>query len=176
MSTKGVVACALGGAIISTALLGSWLTTEVEARTASVKPDERPAHSRKGQKKDAKNRKTATESQTPQRTTERIASTKEKGTRLGKFSITAYSYYRDRRGGLSKTATGVLPRAGRTIAVDPRIIPLGSRVYIEGVGERIAEDTGGKIKGKKLDLFLPSVQDCIEFGRRQHEVHIIAKE
>lgn len=192
MSRKGVVACALGGAIISTTLLGSWLTREAEARTVSTKTSERAVHDRKNHKKTPKTRGTekttppsqqtshtraqSVETKNQKRATDRAASASIKGARIGKFSITAYSHYRNRRGGLSKTATGALPRAGRTVAVDPRVIPLGSRIYIEGIGVRIAEDTGGKIKGKKLDLFLPSVQDCIQFGVRQREVHLIAQD
>lgn len=174
MFTKSVVACAIGGAIVSTTLLGSLLTGEAQARTISPKTGEQGAHTRKGHKKNSKPR--ALEANSRQSTAAQAAPTKTKSTRMGTFSVTAYSYYRNRHGGLSKTATGTLPQAGRTVAVDPRVIPLGSRVYIEGVGERIAEDTGGKIKGKKLDLFLPSVQECLQFGVRQREVHIMAKD
>ena len=50
------------------------------------------------------------------------------------------------------TATGTIATAGRTIAVDPKIIPLGSTVIING-REYIAEDTGGGIRGYKVDIF-----------------------
>jgi 3D (Asp-Asp-Asp) domain-containing protein len=53
------------------------------------------------------------------------------------------------------------------------VIPLGSRLYIEGIGELIAEDTGRRIKGKILDIFLPSVKECIQFGKRQRDVDLI---
>jgi 3D (Asp-Asp-Asp) domain-containing protein len=59
------------------------------------------------------------------------------------------------------------------VAVDPRVIPLGTKIHIEGVGERIAEDTGGKVKGRILDLFLPSVQACRQFGLQYQEVHLM---
>ena len=42
------------------------------------------------------------------------------------------------------------------IAVDPNVIPLGSKVYVEGYGEAIAADTGGAIKGNKIDVHVPS--------------------
>src|SRR5262245_59261035 len=58
---------------------------------------------------------------------------------LGRFKLTAYSGPQ-LGGARAITATGTCARAGRTVAVDPKVIPLGSRVYIEGVGERIAED------------------------------------
>jgi len=55
------------------------------------------------------------------------------------------------------------------------VIPLGSKIHIEGVGERIAEDSGGRIKGKKLDLFLPSVERCRQFGVRLRNVQAIVE-
>ena len=51
-----------------------------------------------------------------------------------------------------------------TIAVDPSIIPLGSKVYIPGYGLAIASDTGGLIKGNRIDLFLNSEDECINWG------------
>ena len=52
----------------------------------------------------------------------------------------------------------------KVIAVDPTVIPLGSKVYVEGYGNAIAEDTGGAIKGNRIDRFIPSEQDAINFG------------
>lgn len=72
-----------------------------------------------------------------------------------------------------KTASGTVPTSGRTIAVDPRVIPLGTVIEIEGIGKRIAEDTGGHVKGKKLDVFLPTVQACLQFGVRSRKVYIV---
>ncbi|MCS6926874.1 MAG: 3D domain-containing protein [Candidatus Binatia bacterium] len=97
---------------------------------------------------------------------------KRKGTakRLGIFTVRAYTHYTHPP---NKTASGTAPRAGRTVAVDPRVIPLGSRIYVEGIGELVAEDTGTNIKGRSLDLFLPSIRDCRQFGRRQHDVYLI---
>ena len=66
-----------------------------------------------------------------------------------------------------------MPATGRTVAVDPTVIPLGTKLHIEGVGVRIAEDTGRKIKGKKLDLFLSSMGDCTRFGVRARQVYIL---
>ena len=75
---------------------------------------------------------------------------------LGHFRTTAYT--RDTRSS-GRTASGTRPSHERTVAVDPRIIPLGTKIEIEGIGVRIAEDTGGHVKVKKLDLYLPSVPD-----------------
>jgi 3D (Asp-Asp-Asp) domain-containing protein len=92
---------------------------------------------------------------------------------LGRFKLTAYSGPQ-RGGARAITATGTCARAGRTVAVDPTVIPLGSRVYIEGVGERIAEDIGGGIKGHHIDLYLPTVTKARVFGVQRGTVHVLA--
>lgn len=89
---------------------------------------------------------------------------------LGSFATTAYTQYHSPP---QRTARGKLPAVGRTVAVDPKVIPLGTRLYIEGVGVRIAEDTGKKIRGKKLDLYLSSMGACTRFGVRARNVYIL---
>ncbi|MDZ5253192.1 3D domain-containing protein [Clostridium sp. LIBA-8841] len=61
-----------------------------------------------------------------------------------------------------------------TIAVDPNVIPLGSKVYIPGYGYAIASDTGGVIKGNIIDLYMNSNDECKSWGRRQVTLHIVA--
>lgn len=56
-------------------------------------------------------------------------------------------------------------QAGRTIAVDPKLIRLGSKVRMSGK-EYIAEDTGGAIKGKRIDLFVGSHSEAMKFGKK----------
>ncbi|RAP73324.1 3D domain-containing protein [Paenibacillus montanisoli] len=65
------------------------------------------------------------------------------------------------------TASGSRVTEGRTIAVDPRVIPMGWWVYIEGIGFRRAEDTGSAIKGNKIDVFYESLSYATKFGRKQ---------
>lgn len=72
---------------------------------------------------------------------------------LGQFVITYYWPGEDRYGKL--TSTGVIAEEGKTIAVDPSVIPYGSKVLING-NEYIAEDCGGAIKGNKIDIFVES--------------------
>lgn len=60
-----------------------------------------------------------------------------------------------------------------TIAVDPRVIPLGSRVYVEGYGYAIAEDIGGAIKGNIIDVFFYSESEAQSWGRRPVKVYIL---
>ncbi|MEA4900222.1 3D domain-containing protein [Desulfitobacterium sp.] len=82
------------------------------------------------------------------------------------MEATAYTYTGN------KTATGIEPREG-IIAVDPRVIPLGTQVYVEGYGYAVAADTGGLIKGNIIDVFFPSFQRCINWGRRPVKVYVI---
>ena len=66
------------------------------------------------------------------------------------------------------------PNGISTIAVDPSVIPLGSKVYIPGYGYAIASDTGGAIKGHIIDLFMNSESACINWGRRNITIYIVA--
>lgn len=69
------------------------------------------------------------------------------------------------------TATGTTPEVGRTIAVDPAVIPLGSEIEIDGKSY-IAEDTGGAIKGNRIDIFVASHEAAYEKGVIQETVYI----
>lgn len=74
------------------------------------------------------------------------------------------------------TAVGTKPETFKTVAVDPRVIPLGSLFYIDGFPNTIflAEDTGGDIKGNRIDIFHKSKKWCLNtWGRRTVNVHII---
>lgn len=92
---------------------------------------------------------------------------------------TAYDLSPEENGGYGgQSATGV-PLDKGVIAVDPRVIPLGSRVYIEAIdgswsyGYAVAADTGGAIKGKRVDLCYRTQYECIQFGRRACRVYIL---
>lgn len=89
---------------------------------------------------------------------------------LGEFEVTAYCGCEKCCGG-GKTATGTIPTENRTIAVDPKIIPYGSHVIINGQ-EYIAEDTGGAIKGNRIDIYFKTHEEAVEFGRQDLEVYI----
>ncbi|WNC14943.1 ubiquitin-like domain-containing protein [Brevibacillus brevis] len=76
--------------------------------------------------------------------------------------------------GYGRTATGVKAQPGHTIAVDPRVIPYGWWVYIEGVGYRRAEDTGGAMRGGKIDVFVSTESEAVRFGRKRNKtVYVI---
>jgi len=88
-----------------------------------------------------------------------------------KMTATAYT-----GGGLTSMGIKVVrdPNGLSTIAVDPSVIPLGSKVYIPGYGYAIAADTGGAIKGHKIDLYLNSQSECYQWGVRTVTVQIVA--
>jgi 3D (Asp-Asp-Asp) domain-containing protein len=161
MVTNCVKACLVSGAIASTMVPGSPLITSGDGTSLrkqnnrEVSPDISPLPTVKvaTEKADVKAKR-------------RPASRRA----LGRFRMTAYTRYRRSSG---RTASGTRPSHERTVAVDPRVIPLGTKIEIEGVGVRIAEDTGRLIKGRKLDVFLPSVQACTRFGVRSRKVYII---
>ncbi|QKY70883.1 G5 and 3D domain-containing protein [Lentibacillus sp. CBA3610] len=72
------------------------------------------------------------------------------------------------------TATGInLRNNPNVVSVDPNVIPLGSKVWVEGYGEAIAGDTGGHIKGNRIDLHLESQSEAESFGRKTVEVRIL---
>ncbi len=81
--------------------------------------------------------------------------------------------------GYGITASGMRAQRG-VIAVDPRVIPLGTRLYVESMdsypdyGYAIAGDTGGAIKGNRVDLFMDSRSEALGFGRRQVKVYILS--
>ena len=70
------------------------------------------------------------------------------------------------------TASGKRVREGM-IAVDTRYIPFGTKVYIEGLGVFVAEDTGGAIKGNRIDIHMSDLNKAIEFGRQNRKVIIL---
>lgn len=83
-----------------------------------------------------------------------------------KLVVKAYAYT-----GGGTTAMGTRARVGE-IAVDPGVIPLGSEVYIEGVGARRAEDTGGNIVGNTIDIYMDTNAECISWGARYVTIYI----
>ncbi|WP_207940334.1 hypothetical protein DOK78_002183 [Enterococcus sp. DIV2402] len=80
----------------------------------------------------------------------------------------------DTLGGGTVTATGQnLLSNPMAVAVDPNVIPLGTRLYVEGYGEAIASDTGGAIQGNIVDVHFSTYAECIAWGRRTVQVTIL---
>ena len=84
-------------------------------------------------------------------------------TKVYEMEATAYTISDD--GWSNKTASGMTTFVGM-VAVDPNVIPLGTKLYIEGYGIAIAGDTGGAIRGNIVDLFFNSNSECYQFGRK----------
>lgn len=83
--------------------------------------------------------------------------------------VTAYSYCLSGR-----TASGRATAYG-CVAVDPRVIPLGSRLYIPGYGWAVAADTGGAIVGNKIDVWFPSLGQCYQWGVRPVTIKVFPR-
>lgn len=79
------------------------------------------------------------------------------------------------RSGYDVTDT-ILYEGMRIIAVDPSVIPLGTRVYVEGIGMAIALDTGGVIKGNKIDIMMDTKEEAVTFGRKPLTIWVIPKQ
>lgn len=92
------------------------------------------------------------------------------------MTVTATAYTAYCAGCSGTTYTGIDLRANpnqKVIAVDPSVIPLGSRVWVEGYGEAIAGDIGGAIKGNIIDVFLENKQDAYNWGRKTVKIKIL---
>ncbi len=82
------------------------------------------------------------------------------------MEASAYTYTGNR------TASGKHPEVGM-VAVDPNVIPMGSKLYVEGYGFGRAADTGGSIKGNRLDLFMEERSQCLNWGRKTVKVYVL---
>lgn len=90
---------------------------------------------------------------------------------LGKFTLTAYcgcTACCGKTDGI--TSTGTKTKAGRTVAVDPKVIPYGTELVING-HKYVAEDCGGGIKGNHIDIYFNSHSDAIKFGKQKAVVY-----
>jgi len=187
MFTKSVISFSGKSAIVSAILPGMLLiapaaasqtTTKDAIKTTHIRNDSSPKRTEITRKK--KNQRVI--EQKPRDLTSSSFSTRQrpqtdgqsvKALSLGSFTLRAYTQYASSKKSPNKTATGTIPLPGRTVAVDPRVIPYGTKIYIEGLGERIAEDSGASIKGRRLDVFLPTVDHCRNFGVQTRDVKIM---
>ena len=97
----------------------------------------------------------------------------KRGRLLGTFEATAYTDDVESQGKwVGQTASGMKPQVG-VIAVDHKVIPLGTKLYVEGYGNAIAGDVGSAIKGNRVDLFMETRENCMEFGRKNVKVWIV---
>jgi 3D (Asp-Asp-Asp) domain-containing protein len=100
-----------------------------------------------------------------------VAATPARKAELEKFTAFAYSIE-------GKTADGSKSCKG-TVSADPNVLPLGSKIRVSGAGSYSGEytvvDTGQNIKGHVIDIYVSSVREAREFGKKQVEVEILAK-
>ncbi|WP_431026782.1 3D domain-containing protein [Lysinibacillus sp. LZ02] len=92
------------------------------------------------------------------------------------LEVTATAFTASCRGCSGVTSTGINLKKNpdaKVIAVDPKVIPLGTKVWVEGYGEAVAGDTGGAIKGNKIDVFMPTKDKAYSWGRRTVTVKIL---
>ncbi|WP_186575962.1 LysM peptidoglycan-binding and 3D domain-containing protein [Aquibacillus kalidii] len=92
------------------------------------------------------------------------------------LTMVATAYTAECTGCSGITATGINlneDRDKKVIAVDPDVIPLGTKVHVEGYGQAIAGDTGGAIKGNRIDIHVPTKDIAYEWGVREVEVKIL---
>ena len=103
------------------------------------------------------------------------AEKKAKESQYKTFSVTSTAYTANCTGCSGRTKTGFNLRANpnaKIIAVDPRVIPLGSKVWVEGYGTAIAADIGGAIKGNKIDVFMPTTKKAYAWGRKKVTIKV----
>jgi len=111
-----------------------------------------------------------------------VPEVKPKKVYAGEFEITYYTAGHESTGknpgddayGITKSGTTV--KEGQTIAADWTVLEPGTKVFIEGVGERIVEDTGGAILGNAIDVYVEDVEVARELGRHKADVYVIEVE
>lgn|SRR5690625_4554402 len=128
--------------------------------------------------KSEKQTENKSEKKTEQKTVENKSEEKSEKTSNSGQSMTmeATAYTAQCDGCTGITATGIDLNANsnkKVVAVDPSVIPLGSRVHVEGYGEAIAGDTGGAIKGDRIDVHLPTKDAALGFGRQSVNVTVL---
>ncbi|PEJ54504.1 MULTISPECIES: 3D domain-containing protein [unclassified Bacillus (in: firmicutes)] len=113
---------------------------------------------------------------TKKKTTKKTTAKSATPYKVIKMKATAYTG--SCKGCSGKTATGIDLKKNpkvKVISVDPKVIPLGSKVYVEGYGYAIAGDTGGSLKGNKIDVFIPSQKNALKWGVKTVTVKVYKK-
>src|SRR5690625_1224277 len=151
--------------------------SEKQTENKSEKQTENKSE-KKTENKSEKKTENKSEKKTEQKTVENKSEEKSEKTSNSGQSMTmeATAYTAQCDGCTGITATGIDLNANsnkKVVAVDPSVIPLGSRVHVEGYGEAIAGDTGGAIKGDRIDVHLPTKDAALGFGRQSVNVTVL---
>lgn len=113
-------------------------------------------------------------SATPAKTVQAPAKAPAAASKEITVEATAYTASCEGCSGITKTGVNLKTNPdAKVIAVDPSVIPLGSKVHVEGYGYATAEDIGGAIKGNRIDVFVPTQNGALEWGRKQVKVTIL---
>ena len=88
------------------------------------------------------------------------------------MTMHASAYSSQDPGNGNYTATGSRLKKG-IVSVDPKVIPLGTKLYVDGYGYAVADDVGGAIKGSRIDLAFDSRRDALHFGRQTVKVYVL---
>ncbi|MBD3858506.1 LysM peptidoglycan-binding domain-containing protein [Bacillus sp. 28A-2] len=135
-----------------------------------------PVSSEPVQKQAPVQKEQTTKKAAPKKETAKAESSSASQSVQKEMTVTATAYTANDGGISGITATGVNlnknPNA-KVIAVDPNVIPLGSKVYVEGYGEAIAADTGGAIKGNKIDVHVPNKSQAKNWGVKSVKVKVL---
>ena len=135
-----------------------------------------PAETKPAVQKEAKVEKAAPAPKQEKETASRSNKSQSSQSAAKELTVTATAYTANDGGMTGVTATGFDLNANKNakiIAVDPNVIPLGSKVYVEGYGEATAADTGGAIKGNKIDVFVPSKSEAKNWGVKTVKVKVL---
>lgn len=163
-----------GGAVTETAPV-----KQEAVQTEAPKQEEKQEAPKQEEKQEApaqteQKAEPAKEEAAPAKEEKAATSTSQEATK--ELSVSATAYTGQCEGCSGVTATGIDLNANpnaKVIAVDPSVIPLGSKVWVEGYGEAIAGDTGGAIKGNKIDVHVPDQGTALNWGRKTVTVKVL---
>ncbi|MGP4039442.1 LysM peptidoglycan-binding domain-containing protein [Gracilibacillus sp. D59] len=159
-------------------IIGEKLTIKVNKEQSEANKEEKAQEVNKAEEtQEVSNTEETPEASEPEVEKQSNTSSKESSEQSGEtISVTATAYTAKCDGCSGITATGInlLENPNmKVIAVDPSVIPLGTRVHVEGYGEAIAADTGGAIKGNKIDIHVPTKDEAYDWGVRSVDVTIL---
>lgn len=160
------------GEEVSRELIDEEVLKESKDEVIAVGTKEESSSSNDNKKSDKKESKSK-ESKESKESSDSKSSSSSSGS--GKsMTMDATAYGPDCAGCSGMSATGMdLSDGPKVIAVDPSVIPLGSKVWVEGYGEAIAGDTGGDIQGNRIDVLYPTESEASKWGRKSVEVKVL---